>query len=89
MESVTPVVAYGIFAATVAVLLACGFYALFVNRKSSEFFIEVDKEVHEVRWPDADRVKTATWQVIILTIFFVLFLAAVDFFLMEFREVIL
>jgi preprotein translocase SecE subunit len=65
------------------------FFLMFVNKKSSEFAIEVESETKKITWPDWLTVKGHTWQVVIVMIFFMGYLFVVDIILGYVRGVIL
>jgi preprotein translocase SecE subunit len=72
-----------------AVFVSTGFYLMFMNKKTSEFAIEVESETKKITWPDWLSVKGHTWQVIIVMLFLMGYLFVVDIFLGYFRGVIL
>ncbi len=66
--------------------LGVGVYYLYINARTSDFFIDVDSEAHRITWPVWDNVKGATGQVVAVMIFLMVYLFVVDFGLRWIRE---
>jgi len=85
--------AFGVSSAIAIAILVIfaltGFVLMFVNKKSSEFAINVESETKKITWPDWLSVKGHTWQVVIVMVFLMGYLFVVDIFLGYFRGVIL
>jgi len=69
--------------------IVAGFFLIFVNRKSALFFFEVESESRKVHWPDWATVKGSTGQVIVVMVFLLVFLFAVDLVLVQLRDLVL
>ena len=60
------------------VLLATGFYFLYIQPKTSNFAVDVEIESRKVTWPEWLTVKKSTGQVTVVMIFLLAFLFVVD-----------